>query len=274
MSDQWSLEHFYDAYPQVEAEFDSFLDISLAPRPPEVLFDLVAGFSLPFGAAAVDVGCGEGRDAVQLATRFGLVVTGIDPVPRHLVLAREELGEASRERPELDERVQFQIGTAEAIPVKDESADLVWCRDVLVHVASLVDAYREFRRILRPGGRAVIYQMYGTDRLEPREASWLWSTMGVMPQSALPEHTDQAIEASGLRVLDLIDLTTEWGEWSQENTGGVARKLLHAARLIRDPDRYIAQFGSAAYNLMLGDCHWHIYAMIGKLTRRVYVLAR
>ncbi len=114
--------------------------------------------------------------------------------------------------------------------------------------------------------------MYGTDRLEPREASWLWSTMGVMPQSALPEHTDQAIEASGLRVLDLIDLTTEWGEWSQENTGGVARKLLHAARLIRDPDRYIAQFGSAAYNLMLGDCHWHIYAMIGKLTRRVYVL--
>ena len=171
--------------------------------------------------------------------------------------------------------MQFQIGTAEAIPVKDESADLVWCRDVLVHVASLVDAYREFRRILRPGGRAVIYQMYGTDRLEPREASWLWSTMGVMPQSALPEHTDQAIEASGLRVLNLIDLTTEWGEWSQENTGGVARKLLHAARLIRDPDRYIAQFGSAAYNLMLGDCSRLAHLrMIGKLTRRVYVLAR
>jgi hypothetical protein len=62
------------------------------------------------------------------------------------------------------------------------------------------------------------------------------------------------------------------GEWSQEHQGKPGRKLLQAARLIRDPDRYLERFGRASYDLMLGDCLWHVYAMIGKLTRRVYLL--
>jgi SAM-dependent methyltransferase len=34
------------------------------------------------------------------------------------------------------------------------------------------------------------------------------------------------------------------------------RKLLYAARLLPDPERYQAQFGEAAYEIMLGDCLW------------------
>ena len=50
--------------------------------------------------------------------------------------------------------------------------------------------------------------------------------------------------------------------------------LLHAAGLLRAPDRYIEKFGKAAYEIMLGDCLWHVYGMIGKLSRRVYILSR
>jgi len=44
--------------------------------------------------------------------------------------------------------------------------------------------------------------------------------------------------------------------------------------LLRDPERYRARFGEAAYEIMLGDCLWHVYAMLGKLERRVYLLTR
>lgn len=70
----------------------------------------------------------------------------------------------------------------------------------------------------------------------------------------------------------LSDLGSEWGESAEERSGSAGRRLLHAARLLRDPERYIAQFGAPAYEIMLGDCLWHVYAMIGKLTRRVYTL--
>jgi hypothetical protein len=86
--------------------------------------------------------------------------------------------------------------------------------------------------------------------------------------------TDAAIAAAGLRVDDCIELGSEWGEWAEEESGKPGRRLLYAARLLRDPRRYTAQFGQKAYEIMLGDCLWHVYGMLGKLERRVYVLLR
>src|SRR5215469_17467047 len=142
------LEWFYDAYPRIEAEFQTSLDASLHPRGPDLLYDLVRSLQLPAGASAIDLGCGEGRHTLELAARFGFVVRGIDPVVRHIELASEALAEAAQQQPELRGRVQFEVGTAEAIPAADGSVDLVWCRDVLVHVAALEQAYASCRRIL------------------------------------------------------------------------------------------------------------------------------
>jgi cyclopropane fatty-acyl-phospholipid synthase-like methyltransferase len=80
----WSLARFYTEYPVLEEEFEETLDESLAPRGPDFLFELVARMGLPAGATAIDVGCGEGGQAITLAERFGLAVTGIDPVQRHI----------------------------------------------------------------------------------------------------------------------------------------------------------------------------------------------
>ena len=115
--------------------------------------------------------------------------------------------------------------------------------------------------------------MFGTELLEPREAAWLFDTMGVVPANADPAQTEAAIAAAGLRIDQCMAIGTEWGEWADERHGHGSRKLLHASRLQRDPARYIERFGPAAYDMMLGDCLWHIYALIGKLTRRVYILS-
>ena len=234
--------------------FLAALDESLEPRGPDLLYELVDAMQLPPGSGAADIGCGTGRHAVRLAER-GFRVVGIDPIPRGL-----------------GPGIEFRLGVAEALPLEDDGVDLVWCRDVLVHSSDLGAAYREFARVLRPGGRALVYQMFTGDRLEPREADWLWRTMAVVPETTGPALTDAAIEASGLRLDERIVLGTEWGEWRQEQDGEPGRRLLHAARLMRDPERYAAQFGERAAELMLGDCLWHVYAMIGKLERRTYVL--
>ena len=44
--------------------------------------------------------------------------------------------------------------------------------------------------------------------------------------------------------------------------------------LLRSPERYLAQFGQRAYDIMLGDCLWHIYQMIGKLSPRIHLLRK
>jgi ubiquinone/menaquinone biosynthesis C-methylase UbiE len=252
------IEESYGEFERVEEAFRAALDESLRPRSPELLYELVAGLELPEGSAVVDVGCGDGRHSYRLAERFGYSVVGVDPFA-------PQAGEG---------QVRFVRGTAEALPLEGESVDLVWCRDILVHVADLERAYAEFRRVLRAGGRALVYQTFATERLEPREAEWLWQALGIVGTSTDAARNEAAVTAAGLRVDERIDLASEWSEWSEEQSGAAGRKLLHAARLLRDPDRYRARFGGAAYEIMLGDCLWLVYAMLGKLERRVYVLTR
>jgi SAM-dependent methyltransferase len=259
----WDLEHAYNEFPRVEEEFGEALDRSLDPRGPDQLYDIVADLGLPNGAAALDVGCGEGGHSAQLARRFGFAVTGVDPVPRHLELARDNAP-----------GVTFLPGTAEALPVPDASAALVWCRDVLVHVSDLQAAYREFHRVLTPGGWALVYQTFATNLLEPKERAFLATSMGLDGTAAEYANTLAAIAASGLRTVETYEIGSEWGEYAQEHGGKSSRNLLRAARLQRRSDEYIARYGQRNYDIMLGDCLWHVYSMIGKLARRAILLRR
>ena len=89
----------------------------------------------------LDVGCGEGRFAAELA-RAGAEVVGID-------VAAEPLRRARERHPELDLR---QVPAAGAWPLKDASFDAVWAGEVIEHVADTAGWLSELRRVLRSGG--------------------------------------------------------------------------------------------------------------------------
>lgn len=249
----------------------ALLDRSLAPRGPGQLYDIVRELGLPPDSDVVDLGCGEGADALRLATHFGFRVLGLDPEQRHLDRARE----ARRHEPEeIASRVSFERGRVEALPLHHGSADLVWCRDVLEHVDDLDPPYAEMARVLRPGGRALVHHVFATPLLEPRERDWLFGVRGVVPASADPAVTGAAIEAAGLQVDVVLELGSEWEEWTEETTGAGSRALLHAARLRRAEEHFRGTLGDAAYDFALADCLWQVYLMIGKLSPRVILLTR
>jgi SAM-dependent methyltransferase len=267
-----SLNESYDEYPRIEADFQAALDESLHPRGPSLLYDIVSQLGLPPGAHVLDVGCGEGWHTIELAERFGFAIQGIDPVPRNVQLAHERLREASTRSPELGERVRFQLGSAEAMPIADARIDLIWCREVIYVIAGLDTMFAECRRVLRPGGRMLIYCNFVTNRHELPD--WWYASLGIVAASAEASSVEAAFQRQGFRVEQSLALGSEFGEYAQESTGEPGRRLLHAARLLRDPERYIARFGRTNYDIMLSDCFWHIYRMIGKLSPRIYLLAR
>jgi SAM-dependent methyltransferase len=254
-----------DAYDLIEEQFNDELDRSLGPSGPDSLLGHVADLGLPAGARVVDAGCGEGEHAVAMAARFGFHVTGVDPVPRCVQAAELTAPPGCP--------VTFAVGTCDRLPLPSRAVDLVWCRDVLSLVDDLDAAYREFRRVLKPGGRALIYQMFTTSLLEPAEAAFLLPVMGCWAAAMRPENAGTALAGAGLRIDRCIVLGSEWGEYYHEHVPERSRHLLHAARLQRDPERYIARFGKQNYDIKLGDCLWHIYRMIGKLSGRIYLLS-
>jgi SAM-dependent methyltransferase len=260
-----SLEQSYDEYPRIEEAFKEALDESLNPSGPDILYEMIGRLGLPAGADVLDLGCGEGKQAVELAKHFGFRVVGVDPIAQNVDLARKLAGRASV-------TARFERGSTDAIPLPEASVDLIWCREVLCLVADLQTAFAECRRVLKPGGLMLLYQMFATERMEPRELEALCESQYAAPSSWNVQHVEDLATAAGFEIEACTEFAGQWGEFAQEQRGEPGRHLVHAARLLRDPERYIAQFGRANYEIKLGDCLWHIYRMIGKLSGRAYLL--
>jgi hypothetical protein len=143
-----------------------------------------------------------------------------------------------------------------------------------VHIENLETVYREFHRVLRPGGHAVIYHMTATDWLTDAEAGRLWPPAAIHATSTDPATIDAAIAAAGLHVDQCIDLHGSWRERQEDGAGTASRQLLWASRLLRNREAYETRYGTDAYEAELTDCLWGVYQMIGKLNPRIYVLSR
>lgn len=109
------------------------------------LRDAVAAAGLqPNGATALDVGCGGGLMAEEVA-RMGFALTGVDPSSASIETARSHAAAA-------DLQIEYRVGKGEALPVGDAEFDFAYCCDVLEHVDSVAQVLSEIRRALRPGG--------------------------------------------------------------------------------------------------------------------------
>ncbi|WP_312029692.1 methyltransferase domain-containing protein [Methylocystis sp. H62] len=114
----------------------------------QLLFDLLGAFA---GKTALDVGCGDGAFASELARR-GAIVTGLDPDPAMTAAAR---------RRAVIEGAQLRLveGKAEALPFPDATFDSVLAVAVLCFVRDGERAVAEMARVLKPGGRLIIGEL-------------------------------------------------------------------------------------------------------------------
>jgi SAM-dependent methyltransferase len=270
-----SVAEVYGSAFAEEESFSAVLSRSLAPRGFDLMFELVTDLGLAPGSTALDVGAREAYHCIELARRFGFTVHGIEPVRRHLDGAARALQALAATEPEVAARIRIVEGVAERLGEPDASIDLIWCRDVLEHVENLHKVFGEFRRVLRPGGTAVIYQMTATSWLTPAEADRLWPPGGIYAASVDPEHFEAAISAAGLVTRQCIQLHGEWRERAEEDGAGLSStQLLWVSRLLRNRPAYESRFGTEACEAMLTDSLWGVYQMIGKLNPRLYVLSR
>jgi SAM-dependent methyltransferase len=269
-----SLEDKSARYEEIEETFLAELNQSLGPRGSESLYDFVGELDLPADVVVLDAGCGKGRHTVELARRLGVRVIGIDPAPVHLDLAAAAVAAAESTTPGVSARIEFVPGRVEGLPLDDGSVDLVWCRDVLGAVENLDAAYREFARVLRPKGRVIVYQSGLAPDLTERESGRFWVPLDGAVTSADPARIEAAITASGLHLDRWLSVGLEWAEHHAEATGKGPSRLLHLARLLRQPERYIERFGQWEYDVMVADCYWHLWRMMRKLDERVYLLTK
>jgi ubiquinone/menaquinone biosynthesis C-methylase UbiE len=117
----------------------------------KALAQRMAGTLAP-GARVLEVAPGPGFFAIELAKLGNYEITGADISATFVQIAR---GNAQRE----GVRVDFQQGNASNLPFPAERFNLVVCRAAFKNFSDPLGALREMRRVLTPGGRAVVIDL-------------------------------------------------------------------------------------------------------------------
>src|SRR5688572_12957911 len=105
------------------------------------------------GETILDVGCGPGFYVTEIADAVGPTgsVVGIDASAPMLAIARH--------RCEAYDNVRLEECAATSLSIDDQSADAVLSVQVLEYVQDIPRALAEIHRVLRPGGRVVLWDV-------------------------------------------------------------------------------------------------------------------
>ncbi|MCD4690804.1 class I SAM-dependent methyltransferase [bacterium] len=176
------------------------------------------------GGRVLDVATGAGGFASALAECLHSFteVVGVDMTEKGIATARKTLA---------DDRFEFRVEDATALSFDDGSFDTVAIANSLHHVEHLDGVLAEMMRVLRPGGKFVVFEMYRDGQNEAQmthvELHHWWAAIDTARGIHHDETYTRAEVVSIVRKLGLRDLRVEDSkdEHAEPLDGAIAERL-------------------------------------------------
>lgn len=149
---------------------------------------------IPRGWTVADFGCGTGNVAAWLAPHVNEVIA-IDRADAMLKAAQKRLAE--------HENVRFLKSSIEDVSLEDSAVDAATCLLVLHFIEDPLPALREMNRVVRPGGRVLVVDMYTHDRSTFRHS------MGHLHTGFAPEAMCDLLLEAGFEDPIVVPLPTD-----------------------------------------------------------------
>jgi len=132
------------------AQFNRFARDVFKEVYPSVAKQILNDYNIHTGLC-LDIGCGPGYLAMEVAKRSSLKVIGVDIDPEAVQIARKNI-----KLEKLTDRIAVVQGDVHQLRFADDTYDLIISRGSFIFWENTLQAFREIYRVLKPGGVAFI----------------------------------------------------------------------------------------------------------------------
>lgn len=173
----------------------------MSPGGPEEVARVLDGLDLN-GKRVLDIGCGTGAIVLLLARDHGAAeVVGIDVEDTVCGIARQRAADAG-----LSDRIEIIKVDPGPFPFADESFDIVFSKDSIIHITDKEGLAAEVFRILKPGGHfAASDWLISHDGTPSPEMARYIELEGLDFAMASPERYARALRAAGFEDVQTIN---------------------------------------------------------------------
>lgn len=179
--------------------------------------EIIAALDLGADSHVLDLGSGLGGPARTLAELTGCRVTGVDLTPEFC-----EVATALSEWTGLSDRTHFRVGDATATGLPDAAVDAAVTVHVAMNISDKPALYAEAFRVLRPGGRFVVYDVLQGEGGEVRYPV-PWAMDSSTSFLATTEDMRALLPAAGFEVVSEVDSTDQSLVWFKEMRARIER---------------------------------------------------
>ena len=162
--------------------------------------DLAELAAIARGEAVLDVGSGAGGPARLLAAERGAKVIGVDLTQDYVELARALSAKANI-------TAEFRQANALELPFADAAFDVVWTQHAAMNIADRPRLYGEIRRVLKPGGRLALHDIFAGPKGGPLHLPVPWADGAEESFLMTPEALRQLLGQLGFVELGWQDRT-------------------------------------------------------------------
>ena len=146
--------------------------------------------------------------AILSFSTYGCRVIGADLSPSFVAVAQ-----LLAQRTGVNALVSYQNGDLLALPFPEGSFDVVWTQHVVMNIPDRERVYREFRRILRPGGKLAFYDVLATDAKLELHFPVPWAESSETSFLFTQDETSSVLVTASFTITAWNDVTMEALKW-------------------------------------------------------------